>query len=99
MPVAQNDAAQKKLTAFARRAPPVEPGGQTRFISRPDTRPRWLLCVFNAPDSGAFFWYDGHAVSLWCKSTRGVVADEPQSDSQGLHREVQARGRDSEIVA
>lgn len=37
---------------------------------------------------GASFRYDGHAVSLWCKSTRGVVADEPQSDSQGLHREV-----------
>ena len=43
--------------------------------------------------------YDGHVVSLWCKSTRGVVADEPQSDSQGLYREVQARRRDSEIVA
>ena len=24
--------------------------------------------------------YDGHAVNLWRKSTRGVVADEPQSD-------------------
>ena len=35
-----------------------------------------------------FFQYDGHAVSLWWKSTRGVVADEPQSDSQGSHREV-----------
>ena len=46
-----------------------------------------------------FLWYDGHAVSLWWKSTRGVVADEPQSDSQGLHREVWARRRDSEIVA
>ena len=32
--------------------------------------------------------YDGHAVSLWWKSTRGVVANEPQSDSQGLHCEV-----------
>ena len=32
--------------------------------------------------------YDGHAVSLWWKSTRGVVADELQSDSQGLYREV-----------
>ena len=32
--------------------------------------------------------YDGHAVSLWGKSTRGVVADELQSDSQGLYREV-----------
>ncbi len=49
--------------------------------------------------AGAFFRYDGHAVNLWCKSTRGVVADEPQSDSQGLHREVQARRRDSKIVA
>ena len=29
----------------------------------------------------------------------GVVADETQSDSQGLHREVWARRRDSEIVA
>ncbi len=29
------------------------------------------------------FLYDGHAVSLWRKSTRGVVADEPHSDSQG----------------
>ena len=47
----------------------------------------------------SFFAYDGHAVSLWGKSTRGVVADEPHSDSQGLHREVQARRRDSEIVA
>ena len=45
------------------------------------------------------FSYDGHAVNLWCKSTRGVVADEPHSNSQGLYREVQARGRDSEIVA
>ena len=46
-----------------------------------------------------FFLYDGHAVSLWRKSTRGVVADEPHSDSQGLYREVWARRRDSEIVA
>ena len=45
------------------------------------------------------FWYDGHAASLWWKSTRGVVANEPHSDSQGLYREVQARRRDSEIVA
>ena len=29
----------------------------------------------------------------------GVVANEPHSDSQGLYREVQARRRDSEIVA
>ena len=49
--------------------------------------------------SGSFFWYDGHAASLWWKSTRGVVANEPHSDSQGLYREVQARRRDSEIVA
>ena len=41
--------------------------------------------------------YDGHAVNLWWKSTRVVVADEPQSDSQGLYREVQARRKDSEI--
>ena len=33
------------------------------------------------------------------KSTRGVVADEPNSDSQGSNREVWARGRDSKIVA
>ena len=46
-----------------------------------------------------FFAYDGHAVSLWWKSTQGVVADEPHSDSQGLYREVQARRRDSEVVA
>ena len=39
-------------------------------------------------DQEVSFWYDGHVVSLWCKSTRGVVADEPQSNSQGLHREV-----------
>ena len=26
-----------------------------------------------------FFMYDGHAVSLWCKSTQGIVADEPHS--------------------
>ena len=32
--------------------------------------------------------YDGHAVSRWRKSTRGVVADELQRDSQGLYREV-----------
>ena len=31
--------------------------------------------------------YGGHAVSLRWKSTRDVVADEPHSDSQGLHRE------------
>lgn len=30
---------------------------------------------------------------------RALVADESHSDSQGMHREVQARGRDSEIVA
>ena len=47
----------------------------------------------------SYFAYDGHAVSLWWKSTRGVVADEPHSDSQGLHRKVQARRRDSEIAA
>ena len=33
------------------------------------------------------------------KVLRGVVADEPDSDSQGLNGDVQARGRDSEIVA
>lgn len=44
-----------------------------------------------------FFWYDGHAVSLWRKSTRGVVADEPNSDSQGPNREVWAGKRDNEI--
>ena len=43
--------------------------------------------------------YDGHVVGLWWKSRRGVVADEPKSDSQGLLREEQARRRDSEIVA
>ena len=47
----------------------------------------------------SFYLYDGHAVSLWCESTRGVVADEPYSNSQGLHCEVWARRRDSEIVA
>ena len=26
----------------------------------------------------AILMYDGHAVSLWWKSTRGVVADEPE---------------------
>ena len=46
-----------------------------------------------------FLWYDGHTVSLWWKSTRGVVADEPDSNSQGLYREVWARRRDSKIVA
>lgn len=34
-----------------------------------------------------------YAASLWCKSTRGVVADEFQSNFQGLYREVQARRR------
>ena len=33
------------------------------------------------------------------KVPRGVVTDEPDSDSQGSHREVWARRRDSEIVA
>ena len=28
--------------------------------------------------------YDGRAVSLWWKSTKVVVADEPHSDSQSL---------------
>ena len=51
------------------------------------------------PTGRPAFWYDGHAASLWWKSTRGVVANEPHSDSQGLYREVQARRRDSEIVA
>ena len=37
---------------------------------------------------GLFVEYDGHAVSLWWKSTRGVVANEPQSDSQGLYCKV-----------
>ncbi|MCR5322119.1 MAG: hypothetical protein K6E85_02370, partial [Lachnospiraceae bacterium] len=70
----------------------------------------WLTCLmreegkyhtrsFRAPLPAALFLYDGHAVSLWRKSTRSVVADEPQSDSQGLHREMWARRRDSEIVA
>ena len=45
------------------------------------------------------FTYDGHVVGLWWKSRRGVVVDEPKSDSQGLLREEQARRRDSEIVA
>ena len=43
-----------------------------------------------------FFRYDGHAVNLWWKSTRGVANDEPHSDSQGSNREVWARRRDSE---
>ena len=30
---------------------------------------------------------------------KGVATDELESDSQGLHREEQARRRDSEIVA
>ena len=46
----------------------------------------------------AFSLYDGHAVSLWWKSTRGVVADEPQSNSQGLYRKVQARRRDILVI-
>lgn len=41
----------------------------------------------------------GNTAPLPDPTTRGVVADEPHSDSQGLHREVQARRRDSEIVA
>lgn len=28
-----------------------------------------------------FYLYDGHVMYLWCKSIRGVVADEPHSDS------------------
>ena len=35
----------------------------------------------------------------WVEVPRGVVADEPDSDSQGLYREMQARRRDSETVA
>jgi hypothetical protein len=43
--------------------------------------------------------YDGHAVNLWWKSTRGVVADEPQSELQVSHREVWERRSNSKIVA
>lgn len=34
--------------------------------------------VFTYP---SLFLYDGHVMYLWCKSIRGVVADEPHSDS------------------
>ena len=44
------------------------------------------------------FRYDGH-VRVLVKVHIGVATDELHSDSQGLHREVQARRRDSEIVA
>ncbi len=37
----------------------------------------------------SFFMYDRHAASLWWKSTRGVVADEPQ----GLHRDAGEKKR------
>ena len=43
--------------------------------------------------------YDGHAVNLWRKSKRGVVANEPESDLQVSHREVRERRSNSEIVA
>ena len=45
------------------------------------------------------FLYDGHAVSLWRRSTKGVVADEPHIDSQGLRNDEQAGRGDSETVA
>ena len=35
----------------------------------------------------------------WVEVPRGVVAGEPDSDSQALRCEVQGRGRDSEIAA
>ena len=43
--------------------------------------------------------YDGHVLYLWCKSIRGVVADEPHSDSQVSSGDAWERGSDSEIVA
>ena len=39
-----------------------------------------------------------HCYLTLTKVPRGVVADEPYSDSQGSYREVWARRRDSEIV-
>jgi hypothetical protein len=50
-------------------------------------------------DCAVPFVYDGHAVNLWWKSTRGVVADEPQSELQVSHREVWERRSNSKIVA
>jgi hypothetical protein len=53
-------------------------------------RKKLNLAIFGGPFRNQaaamrlFFGYDGHAVSQWCKSTRGVVADELQSDSQEL---------------
>ncbi|MCH5243232.1 MAG: hypothetical protein J1F67_12590 [Muribaculaceae bacterium] len=43
--------------------------------------------------------YDGHVLYLWCKSIRGVVADEPHSDSQVSSGDTWERRSDSEIVA
>ena len=44
------------------------------------------MTVIKLPcDPGKLFWYEGHAVSLWRKSARDAAADEPHSDSQGLH--------------
>ena len=48
---------------------------------------------------GAFCWYDGHVIHLWCKSTQGVVANEPHSDLQGSSGDAWARRSNSEIVA
>lgn len=47
----------------------------------------------------SLFWYDGHVIHLWRKSTRGVVADDPQSDLQVSSGDAWERGSNSEIVA
>jgi hypothetical protein len=52
-----------------------------------------------APHLRGFFLYDGHTVYLWCKSIRGVVADEPESDLQVSNGDIWERRSNSEIVA
>ena len=47
----------------------------------------------------SFSEYDGHALYLWWKSIRGVVADEPHSDSQVSSGDIWERRSDSELVA
>ena len=48
---------------------------------------------------GFFYLYDGHVLYLWWKSIRGVVADEPHSDSQVSNGDIWERRSDSELVA
>ena len=49
--------------------------------------------------SGFFCKYDGHVLYLWWKSMRGVVVDEPHSDSQVSSGDTWEGRSDSELVA